>query len=192
MLSRRSGSSSLGQTFEVTDGNYTGAEPSHLKTNYPRGNELGSEARFRDERSFQVMQIECVCDLRLTFLLNINSRCRLLWSSDSMHGFCGLRGKIRPSPSLRESSELSWSGIMSTPSFSSASTARKYLDFYTNTLTPPSLMAENKVVSSIAVAGVKSVSTAYQNSKGFLVYTAVRKIYMLRYLSHLVINTNNY
>lgn len=149
MLSRRSGSSSLGQTFEVTDGNYTGAEPSHLKTNYPRGNELGSEARFRDERSFQVMQIECVCDLRLTFLLNINSRCRLLWSSDSMHGFCGLRGKIRPSPSLRESSELSWSGIMSTPSFSSASTARKYLDFYTNILT-------TKINTTVAQGGKQS------------------------------------
>lgn len=121
-MSRRSGISSLRQTFEVTEI----ILPSHLKTNYTpcvcvRVN-LAAKHVLRDAE-LQVMQIEC--DLRLTFLLNINSRCRLLWSSDSMHGFCGLRGMIRPSPSLRESSELSWSGIISTPSFSSASKMKK-------------------------------------------------------------------
>jgi hypothetical protein len=31
------------------------------------------------------------------FWLNRSSLCRFLWSVDSMHGFCGFRGKIRPS-----------------------------------------------------------------------------------------------
>jgi hypothetical protein len=37
------------------------------------------------------------CKETYIFWLKRSSRCRFLWSDDSMHGFCGFRGTIRPS-----------------------------------------------------------------------------------------------